>query len=204
MLFFIFINFSVVENRSLIVSWINSCVFVIHDSRLSPCISGTIVIFSGVVWGLGNWIVISSIKRDLLGILFTLARVSLSGSSSEVPFSSSSPSSISPTSSHSVIGCECIMGVQVLVMLSHVCVCWMPLFLWLLSIGLAPAIIAWVLPQKSYGVHFGLSHDGKLQIVSSISLISLFSLGVASGCRGSSAIPSTVMMMAGEGANSGE
>ena len=58
----------------------------------------------------------------------------------------------------------------VLVMLFHVCVCSTPLSLWLSSIALAPAIIACFLPQKSYGCHFGLSHNGKLQSVSSISL----------------------------------
>ena len=71
-------------------------------------------------------------------------------------------------------------GVQVLVVLSHVRVwrvCRMPFSLWCLSIVLAPVIMVCVLPQKSYRVHFGLSHDGKLQILSSISLTSLFTLG---------------------------
>jgi len=41
-----------------------------------------------------------------------------------------------------------MMGVQVLVMLSHVCVCTIPFALWLSSIGLAPVIMECVLPQN--------------------------------------------------------
>ncbi len=183
-LFFMFVNFSVIENRLLIVSGISPCVFVIHDSRLLSIMSGTSVFYSGVVWDFGFGIVISSIKSDLLGIHFTLARVESSGSSSEDPFSPTLSSPICTSSSLSVRVCEYMMGVQVLVMLSNVCVWWTPFSLWLSSIALAPAIIACVFPQKSYGSHFGLSHDGKLQIVSSISLTPPLTLVETSGCWG--------------------
>ena len=165
--------------------------------------SGTSEFFSGVLWGLGNGIVISSIKRDLLGIFFTLARVESSGSSSEDPFSSASSSASCTSSSLSTKACEYTIGVQVLVMLFHVCVCSTPLSLWLSSIALAPAIIACVLPQKSCGCHFGLSHNGKLQSVSSISLTPSLTLVLTSWCWGLIAASWTVITKSGEVACSG-
>ena len=102
--------------------------------------------------------------------------------------------------SESAIG-ERMIGVQVLLLLSHVCVCSKPFSLWCWSIVFAPAIMACVLPQKSWNqcVHLGLPHDGKLQIVSSMSLVSIFTASV----RPSSAEDGLIFIWS-EGASSGE